>query len=418
MTTSGKGKGLQRNSPKRRALLAQLLFQLDQLSFSNSHHEFEHICRHLARETITPNILPATGPVTAGGDEGRDFETFTTFFGREQARSSIFRGSGESKPLVFACSITHRKRIKAKIKADLEKICLRESPHIVYFLSNQSIPVAVRLELQKECIEKHECRLEILDVQAIAEQLSDAHVFWIAEEYLHIPNDLFPEPRVFPESAYSEARKRWLEEERIPYSFADFVSIKYGLRSSTFEADLKPDLKRWIAVMERLLTSGQSEALSRRAKYEICVATLRGLHDLRPREPMVHEYLADWARWTKPTELRDSSLLLSYVSAAVIHREFDADAALLHRYSQEIVRFVDAEIAASNDSPNRQAALLYTRSSLAALPFLNSTDPCPDLGSVIKAWFKLLNVADKAPLFELESFVDGLSKLTTMRRKV
>lgn len=71
-----------KNTPRRRALIAQLLFQLDQLSATNSHHEFEHICRHLARETITPNILPATGPVTAGGDEGRDFETFTTFIRR------------------------------------------------------------------------------------------------------------------------------------------------------------------------------------------------------------------------------------------------------------------------------------------------------------------------------------------------
>jgi hypothetical protein len=403
-----------KSTPRRRALLAQLLFQLDQLSASNSHHEFEHICRHLARETITPNILPATGPVTAGGDDGRDFETFTTFLGRVETRSTLFRGLGESKPLVFACSITDRKRIKAKIRADLATICGRESPYIVYFFSNQNIPVAARLELQRECAELHSCRLEVLDVQAIAEQFADPRVFWIAEEYLHIPNDLFPEPKVAPTSAYAQARERWLDETRIPYSFADFVSVKYGLRAATFEDEFKPELRRWIALMEQLLASGQSEALTRRAKYEICVATLRGLHDLRPREAMVHEYIADWARWTMPAQLRDSALLLSYASSAVLNREFDADPSVLHRYSREIVGFVDAEIASAADSPNRQAALLYTRSSLTTLPFLKGIDPQFDVDSQIEVWFKLLKVADGAPLFELESFVDGLTKLTPM----
>ncbi|WP_230969218.1 hypothetical protein [Nitrogeniibacter aestuarii] len=401
-----------KNTPKRRALIAQLLFQLDQLSATNSHHEFEHICRHLARETITPNILPATGPVTAGGDEGRDFETFTTFIRRVETRSSLFRGIGESKPLVFACSITGKSRIKAKVRDDLAKICARETPYIVYFFSNQNIPIATRLVLAQECVDTYGCRLEILDAQAMAEQFTEPALFWIAEEYLHIPSDLLPEPQVAPKSAYADARRRWLEETQTPYTFADFVSIKYGLRAATFQPEYKADLTRWLAVMEQLITPEQRESLVRRVQYEICVATLRGLHDLRPCEPMVHAYLADWHRWTRPAELRDSALLLSYASSAVLHREFDADPAVLHGYSTEIVAFVDAEIAASSDNPNRLADLLYTRSSLASLPFLTGAEPQFDLDAPIKFWFKLLKVADAAPLFELESFVDGLTKLT------
>lgn len=401
-----------KNTPRRRALIAQLLFQLDQLSATNSHHEFEHICRHLARETITPNILPATGPVTAGGDEGRDFETFTTFIRRVETRSSLFRGIGESKPLVFACSITDKSRIKAKVRDDLAKICAREAPYLVYFFSNQNIPVAARLELARECVDTYGCRLEILDAQAMAEQFTDPTLFWIAEEYLHIPSDLLPEPQVAPKSAYADTRRRWVEETQTPYTFADFVSVKYGLRAATFEPEYKADLTRWLAVMEKLIAPEQRESLVRRAQYELCVATLRGLHDLRPREPMVHEYLADWARWTKPAELRDSAVLLSYASSAVLHREFDADPALLHGYSAEIVAFVDAEIAAAADNPNRLADLLYTRSSLASLPFLAGVEPQFDLNAQIGFWFRLLKVADEAPLFELESFVDGLTTLT------
>jgi hypothetical protein len=401
-----------KNTPRRRALIAQLLFQLDQLSATNSHHEFEHICRHLARETITSNILPATGPVTAGGDEGRDFETFTTFIRRVETRSSLFRGIGESKPLVFACSITRKSRIKAKVRDDLAKICAREAPYLVYFFSNQNIPVATRLELARECVDTYGCRLEILDAQAMAEQFTDPTLFWIAEEYLHIPSDLLPEPQVAPKSAYADTRRRWIEETQIPYTFADFVSVKYGLRAATFEPEYKTDLTRWLAVMEQLITPEQRESLVRRAQYELCVATLRGLHDLRPREPMVRAYLADWTRWTRPAELRDSALLLSYASSAVLHREFDADPAVLHGYSAEIVAFVDAEIAAATDNPNRLADLLYTRSSLASLPFLAGVEPQFDLDAPIRFWFKLLKVADEAPLFELESFVDGLTKLT------
>ena len=412
-TTASRPKPV-KSTPKRRALIAQILFQLDQLSATNSHHEFEHICRHLARESITPNILPATGPVTAGGDEGRDFETFTTFIRRQDVRSSLFRGLGESQPLVFACSITDRSRVKAKIRDDLAKICAREAPYVVYFLSNQNIPVAARLELQRECADAHKCRLEILDAQALAEQFTDPALFWIAEEYLHIPNDLFPEPRVPPQSAYAATRERWLDEERAPHTVADFVGVKYGLRAATFKDEFKPDLRRWIQLMEQFIAPEQDEALVRRAKYEVCVATLRGLHDLRPRRALVEEYLADWQRWTKTAEIRDTALLLSYASSAVLHREFDIEPETLHRYSEAIVAFVDAEIAAARDNPNRQADLLYTRSSLASLPFLNGTTPTFNLDQQVGFWFKLLSVADRAPLFGLESFVDGLTQLTPL----
>ena len=60
-------------------VISQIRFQLEQLSAKNAHHDFEHLCRHLARAKICGNIIPATGPVSAGGDQGRDFETFRTY---------------------------------------------------------------------------------------------------------------------------------------------------------------------------------------------------------------------------------------------------------------------------------------------------------------------------------------------------
>ncbi len=47
-------------------LSGYIRFQLDQLKSKNKHHEFEHLTRQLARQTVCQNILPATGPVGAG----------------------------------------------------------------------------------------------------------------------------------------------------------------------------------------------------------------------------------------------------------------------------------------------------------------------------------------------------------------
>jgi hypothetical protein len=51
-------------------------FALSELAAENAHHDFEHLCRHLTRRKICPNIIPATGPVSGGGDQGADFETY------------------------------------------------------------------------------------------------------------------------------------------------------------------------------------------------------------------------------------------------------------------------------------------------------------------------------------------------------
>ena len=52
-------------------------YALSQLSVQNAHHEFEHLCRHITRRRIASNIIPSTGPVSAGGDAGADFETIS-----------------------------------------------------------------------------------------------------------------------------------------------------------------------------------------------------------------------------------------------------------------------------------------------------------------------------------------------------
>ena len=50
----------------------QIRFALDTLGENNGHHEFEKICFAFGRRRISLNLLPATGPVSSGGDQGRD----------------------------------------------------------------------------------------------------------------------------------------------------------------------------------------------------------------------------------------------------------------------------------------------------------------------------------------------------------
>jgi hypothetical protein len=59
-----------------RALINQIRFSLDNLGVQNRHHDFEVIWRHFSRKRLGLNIMPATGPVSAGGDQGRDIETY------------------------------------------------------------------------------------------------------------------------------------------------------------------------------------------------------------------------------------------------------------------------------------------------------------------------------------------------------
>jgi hypothetical protein len=78
-------------------LAKYIRFQLSELRAQNKHHEFEHLARQFARLRVCENILPATGPVGAGGDNGRDFETYRTYLASTPIATSTFLGSAKDK---------------------------------------------------------------------------------------------------------------------------------------------------------------------------------------------------------------------------------------------------------------------------------------------------------------------------------
>jgi len=86
-------------------------YALSELSTDNAHHDFEHLCRHLARRRICSNILPATGPVSGGGDKGADFETLHVESGF--GASAYWQLAAPCKVL-FACSL--EKNLKKRLR--------------------------------------------------------------------------------------------------------------------------------------------------------------------------------------------------------------------------------------------------------------------------------------------------------------
>lgn len=174
--------------------LAKLIkFCLTDLTGENGHHTFEHVCRHVAKLRIASNVLPATGPVSAGGDQGRDFETFRTYLLEELPFSTGFLARASSDTIAFACTI-QRSGLRSKFEQDITAICTQGThvDHVVLFAS-ADVPTRLRHDLQDWALNEHRVSLDIYDGTALSELVADNSLYWIAEEFLHLPAELAPE---------------------------------------------------------------------------------------------------------------------------------------------------------------------------------------------------------------------------------
>lgn len=168
-------------------------FQLDHLTARNEHHAFEWICFWITKRRLSGNLLPATGPVSAGGDQGRDAETYSVWLPSGTPDSDGLAGRAVTGPLVMACS-AQKNGVAAKVRADVSAICGRgKTVHTIAFFSVRDIPVATRHLLEEEARQAHGVQLLVFDGQAIAHMLIEDDLVWIAREYLHLPPHLLPD---------------------------------------------------------------------------------------------------------------------------------------------------------------------------------------------------------------------------------
>ena len=424
----------------------QVRFALDQLPAHNAHHVFEDICQHLTRQFICSNVLPATGPVSAGGDQGRDFETFRSYLKSELGPHGGFLGLVSEGTVAFVCTI-QADNVTAKFRRDISKILDSSHPvHEIKAFCLSSVPVAARHKLQDDVRDQHHVDVDFFDAEAITELLATTKGFWIAEQFLALPAEIRP-----PEQPDEEELPAWYLQRRIKWrdmltpdpTLGDLIDLKAGLRHATFRAEAKPDLPFWLGlVREMLADSDLPEPVRQRARYELVVATLRGTSELRPVDGVARTYLHNSLVEDDPARLDDAVTLLIYANVAVRRGLTTIRATELSRWSVDLKRQVEHLLA--DASPNQGASLLFTLGWLGILPrfkdddIVGESEQPPEMGGIedgspmpgspewkvesaedlvdveftMSAWTDLAKGLEETPLFPVERLSQFLELLT------
>ena len=425
-------------------LVRYVRFQLDEMATRSAHHEFEEICRKLARQRICSNILPATGPVAAGGDQGRDFETFRSYLLEELGPHGAFVGSVAAGPLAFACTL-QRERLPSKIRSDVKTICDEGTPvDAVVFFASQPIAVGTRHNLISEVEERHGVRLEIWDGLAIADSLAQHDLFWVAETHLSIPAEFAPAPPADePELPdwYLGLRDRWRAREGPGAVLGELLDLKRGLRHATFHPDARPDLPFWSDHIRVLTDRSCPPAIRQRARYEVAVAAIRGLGDLRSAEDVVQAFFEELtAEEEDVARIEDASVLLSYAMTASQVGHSDLSPEQTRAWNVSLRAHVQRRLSAE-DGLTRRARLLYvvghlgiqpdpvSRSSGSTIegPSENAAElldgwhdrepvveswTAMDIDGAMNAWREVARGLEATPMFPVDTFGEVLSILT------
>lgn len=359
-------------------------FQLDQLGAQNRHHEFESICFRIAQRRISSNILPATGPVSSGGDQGRDGETFFTALPEELPRAGGFVGRATAEPLVLACTI-QRTDLSSKVKGDLEKITSQGRPvaKVAYFLA-QNMPVSTRHDLQEYAHQKHAVDLEIFDAMAISTFLAEPDLIWVAERMLDLPSNLVPTNDPELPQWYQDLLNRIRASDEPLTTPGDFAAVRTGLRHATQCAEAQNDLAEWLQYARAFLGSDTEHPVpvdvQMKARYEIVVATLRGMETLEDVEGYIDQFIDYAAASSIPSDLSDASALISYWQGAWARGIANTTSEHLMDQLQRILERIDALIAATDRDvyPNATAHLLAARAHVLFHPDVTGMERNPD----------------------------------------
>ncbi|MBD8548258.1 hypothetical protein [Sphingomonas sp. CFBP 8760] len=393
---------------KNRYQLRQYIrFQLEQMSPRNEHHLFEELAFELARQTVSRRLIPATGPVQAGGDQGRDFESFRSHIANGRTPSGVAAGIDGDSVLVFGCTLD--KKLEGKIRGDIGTMCSGDpKPDAIYYYAGPDLAVAKRHKLQAWCRREHGAELEIFDGQAIASLLAEPEHFWIAEQFLAVPAEMYPP--IEADGEYARLKDRWFDAVREIANQADLIEVKRGLRKATFTPEFRPDLGRWLTLMEGIARS-QEGAIQRKALYEIAVAHLRGRGQLDPVEWALDRFFESFAGEADPdpTDVEDATVLASYVSSACRQGDYSAPLEKALAWTKQARVAIDRALAGDLATGSRFRLLLVR----GHLDFDAAT--AADTGDVraerlLTHWELAMNLAAESPFAD----ADALATLLEM----
>lgn len=379
-------------------------FQLSQLGSRNGHHEFEHLARYLARARVSSNILPATGPVSAGGDGGRDFETFKTYNEIPLTPDSSFhRLSSGEREISFACSL--QKDIIPKIRKELRTTKASGRYEDMVFFCEENIPVARRQKLQQEA-EQIGISLDIFDGTAIAEMLSDRDTVWIAQSYLQMPSHLMPASDDSPDW-YQDLAAKWINRTPLPFNYSEFSELKLGVRHSTFHESARSDLQMWIEKLHAYRASLSFRELQRWANYEIIVATFRGRATFEGLDALVHDYFSDLETHLGIGDLVDAVNLRNYLVGAKGMRLYPASSPELNEVEERLVAILESGLVDA-PGPGRRAEIFRL---LGLLQLSVVKERQPSFATVAGYWTRMLDEAEQTTFFPLNEFYKNYTQL-------
>lgn len=175
--------------------------------------------------------------MSAGGDQGRDAESFWSNIANEIPAISVHAATVSGERVVLACTIQNAD-IPSKIRSDLNRITGQGTPvdRVLYF-TVASVPVAKRHDLIAQARTDHDVELEIFDGLALAEHRADPDLFWIAAEYLKLPASLAPERADEDDPLpgwYVRDRDYWRARTEPGRTMGDLVSLRDVLRHATY----------------------------------------------------------------------------------------------------------------------------------------------------------------------------------------
>jgi hypothetical protein len=298
-----------------------------------------------------------------------------------------------------------------KIKSDIKKIMSSGSQvESIYFFLASGVPISQNHKLKDWAKENYSIFLEIIDGQAISELLADGEIFWIAEQYLGVPSEVFP--RAFDEKDwYQKSLNKWKSLDFPNCNFADFHEVKTALRHATFSKGAKQDILFWIGILEKFRKMEYSE-LRRKSVYEILVAKLRGLGTLENEECSIREYFCDISNLERSADLEDAEVLLIYCIGAYFRNLVELKPEELDYWYHELIRRVD-ELLSSTNKPGYKCSLLEIRGYLSLHSSLITKNLPTKLNveTTIEWWMKLVDDVKNAPLFPLKRFADRLTDL-------
>ncbi|CAM3594454.1 hypothetical protein [Nocardioides zeicaulis] len=355
-------------------------WRLSDLAERNQHHQFEEIATRIARKRISSNILVATGPVSAGGDQGRDAESYTTRIPDELPHSAGFSASASTSPVVVACTI-QRTGLKRKVLDDLASICRdgATSPDIVALFSVHPIPEATTHELQGAARDEYGVTLEIFSGNKVANLLAEPDLIWVARHYLELPSDLEPEPE-------GETAPEWyaellddLRRNRGPAAMTPAAQgeVIRGLRHATWDKTTNAELPEWLDFMAAFLSDtapadeGDGDTdLVFHACYEMSVARFRGMGVADGVEDLVRRAVDFACTSHRPDILDDAVTLVSYWGVMWVTGVGRANAAEIAAADERLRAHIVAELDGTDRDANpvRAATLLGTLASLHLHP--------------------------------------------------